>query len=129
MIEPIRHTQKRYGTLSITAAIFIGIFFILMGHKAIAKGLIMGSLFSVVNFVLIGEILPILIGNSRKKSSVISLGSIVFRYGLLAIPLVLSVKLDWLDFTATVVGIFMVQLMIIGDHLSKVVSSMRIKRI
>lgn len=117
MSAEIAQTQKRYGTTSMMAAIFIGILFILMGHKAQAKGLILGSIFSVLNFVLMGEILPLLVGHSRKKSSFISLGSIVFRHGLLAIPLILALKMEWLDFAATVIGLFMVQIMIMGDHL------------
>ncbi|MEK6194222.1 MAG: ATP synthase subunit I [Deltaproteobacteria bacterium] len=119
MSAEIAQTQKRYGTTSMMAAIFIGILFILMGHKAQAKGLILGSIFSVLNFVLMGEILPLLVGHSRKKSSFISLGSIVFRHGLLAIPLILALKMEWLDFAATVIGLFMVQIMIMGDHLLK----------
>jgi len=119
MSAEIAQTQKRYGTTSMMAAIFIGILFILMGHKAQAKGLIIGSIFSVLNFVLMGEILPMLVGHSRKKSSFISLGSIVFRHGLLAIPLILALKMEWLDFAATVIGLFMVQIMIMGDHLLK----------
>ena len=119
MSADIAQTQKRYGTTSMMAAIFIGILFILMGHKAQAKGLILGSIFSVLNFVLMGEILPLLVGHSRKKSSFISLGSIVFRHGLLAIPLILALKMEWLDFAATVIGLFMVQIMIMGDHLLK----------
>jgi hypothetical protein len=119
MSAEIAQTQKRYGTTSMMAAIFIGILFIVMGHKAQAKGLILGSIFSVLNFVLMGEILPLLVGHSKKKSSFISLGSIVFRHGLLAIPLILALKMEWLDFAATVIGLFMVQIMIMGDHLLK----------
>jgi hypothetical protein len=119
MSAEIAQTQKRYGTTSMMAAIFIGILFIVMGHKAQAKGLILGSIFSVLNFVLMGEILPLLVGHSRKKSSFISLSSIVFRHGLLAIPLILALKMEWLDFAATVIGLFMVQIMIMGDHLLK----------
>ena len=119
MSAEIANTQKRYGTTSMMAAIFIGILFILMGHKAQAKGLILGSIFSVLNFVLMGEILPLIVGHSRKKSSFISLGSIVFRHGLLAVPLILALKMEWLDFAATVIGLFMVQIMIMGDHLLK----------
>ena len=115
----IAHTQKRYGKISMMAAIFIGILFILLGHKAQAKGLILGAIFSVLNFILMGEILPLLVGPSRKKSSFISLGSIVVRHGLLAVPLILALKMEWLDFAATVCGLFMVQIMIMGDHLLK----------
>ncbi|MBW1888972.1 MAG: hypothetical protein JRF32_00975 [Deltaproteobacteria bacterium] len=129
MSAEISHTQKRYGTLSMMAAIFMGIFLILLGHKALAKGLILGSLFSVLNFVLMGEILPLLIGHSRKKSSLVSFGSIVFRHGLLAVPLILSLKMEWLDFTTTVIGLFMVQFMIMGDHLVKRFLPGRVKQI
>jgi hypothetical protein len=99
------------------AAIVIGILFVLLGHKAQAKGLILGSIFSVLNFVVMGEILPLIVGPSRKRSSFLSLGSIVVRHGLLAVPLIMALKLEWLDFAATVCGLFMVQAMIMGDHL------------
>ena len=115
----IADTQKRYGTTSMMAAIFVGIVFILLGHKAQAKGLILGSIFSVLNFVLMGEILPLMVGSSRKRSSFVSFGSVAVRYGLLAVPLILALKMERLDFTATVFGLFMVQIVIMGDHLIK----------
>lgn len=115
----IAETQKRYGTTSMMAAVLLGMLFILLGHKAQAKGLILGSLFSVFNFVLMGEILPLLVGPSRKQSSFISLGSIAVRYGLLAVPLILALKTAWLDVAATICGLFMVQFTIVGDHLIK----------
>jgi hypothetical protein len=68
-----------------------------------------------LNFVLIGEILPLMIGKTRKKSTFFSLGSIGVRYGLMSIPLILSLKMEALNFAAAVIGIFMVQLMILGD--------------
>lgn len=119
MSAEIADTQKRYGTTTMMAAIFTGLLFILAGHKAQAKGLILGSIFSVLNFVLMGEILPLIVGPSRKKSSFISFGSIVVRHGLLAVPLVLALKMEGLNFTTTVIGLFMVQIIIMGDHLLK----------
>jgi len=119
MRAEIAYTQKRYGTTTMMAAIFIGILFILLGYKALAKGVILGSIFSVLNFVAMGEILPLIVGPSRKKSFFISFGAIVFRHGLLAVPLILALKMEWLDFAATVGGLFMVQFMIMGDHLLK----------
>jgi len=119
MSTGIADTQKRYGTTSMMAAIFIGILLIIVGHKAQAKGLILGSIFSVLNFVLMGEILPLIVGPSKKRSSFISFGSIVIRHGLLAVPLILAFKMERLDFAATVCGLFMVQIVIMGDHLIK----------
>jgi hypothetical protein len=115
MIDSIRNTQKKYGAKALIVAIFIGMGFILAGQKAIAKGIILGAIFSVLNFVLMGEILPMMIGNTRRKSTFFSMGSIAFRYGMLSIPLILSLRMAAFNFAATVIGIFMVQLMILGD--------------
>jgi hypothetical protein len=115
MNESIRHTQKKYGSTALITAIFIGMFFILIGQKPLGKGMILGAIFSVLNFVLMGEILPLMIGKTRKKSTIFSLGSVGIRYGLLSIPLILSLKMEAFNFAAAVIGIFMVQLMILGD--------------
>jgi len=119
MSTGIADTQKRYGTTAMMAAIFTGIVFILLGYKAQAKGLILGSIFSVLNFVLMGEILPLIVGPSRKRSSFISFGAIVIRHGILAVPLILALKMEQLDFATTVCGLFMVQVVIMGDYLVK----------
>ena len=129
MNESIRRSQKKYGSMTMVMAIFVGLFFILIGQKPIAKGLILGALFSVLNFVLIGEVLPMMIGKTRRTSTFYSLGSITFRFGLLAIPLILSLKMEAFNFAAAVVGIFMVQIIIIGDHIVRHLFPGRFKRI
>jgi hypothetical protein len=48
---------------------------------------------------------------------------------LLAIPLILSIKMEVLNFAAAVVGIFMVQLIILGDHIVRHFFPGRIKGI
>lgn len=100
-----------------SAAILIGLVMILAGQKPVGKGLILGTLFSVVNFILMGETLPIKMGKSRPKTFFFSLGSIVVRYLLMAVPLFLAIKMDQFNLVASVCGLFMVQLMILADHL------------
>ena len=97
-------------------AIFIALALILAGYKPAAKGLVLGSLFSIINFILIGATLPLKFGASRRKASFLSLLSIVGRYVLLAVPLILAVKLPQFELTTAVVGIFMVQLVILAEH-------------
>jgi hypothetical protein len=116
-MESVRDTQKKYGSLAVTAAIFIGLVMILAGHKPVGKGLILGSLFSVINFVLMGETLPVKMGKSKQKAFIFSLGSILFRYLLMAIPLFLAIKMEQFSLIASICGLFMVQLMILADHL------------
>jgi hypothetical protein len=113
----LRPVQKRYGSRALAAAIVVGFICIILGERAVGKGLVLGTLFSVINFVLMGEIIPYKLGKTRAKTFSFALGSVCVRYALLMIPLVLSIKLDQLNIVATVVGLFMIQLMIAGDHL------------
>lgn len=129
MSVAIKATQKKYCSRALLTAIIFGLPFIVGGYAPIGKGLILGSLFSIINFILIGETLPMKIGQgSPKKLFVISMGSIGVRFGLLAIPIVMAVKLDQFHLVATVIGIFMVQLAIVSDHSIKLISSARRKR-
>lgn len=116
-MESVKETQKKYCSLAVTAAILIGLVMILAGQKPVGKGLILGSLFSVINFVLMGETLPVKMGKSRPKVFFFSLGSILFRYLLMAIPIFLAIKTDQFNLVAVICGLFMVQLMILADHL------------
>ena len=116
-MESVKDTQKKYGSLAVTAAIFIGLVMILAGYKPVGKGLILGSLFSVINFVLMGETLPVKMGTSKHKAFLFSLGSILVRYLLMAIPLFLAIRMEQFSLIASICGLFMVQLMILADHL------------
>jgi len=127
-MEQIRQTQKRYCSAAIAVAIFAGLLFILAGQKPIGKALILGTVFSIVNFILIGETLPLRIGKSKGKTFFISLGSIYFRYIILAIPLIMAIKLEQFNLFAVIFGIFLVQLIIIADHFYNYISSARRKQ-
>ena len=116
-MEQIRQTQKRYCSRAIIIAIIAGFCFILAGYRPIGKGLVFGTLFSVFNFILIGETLPMRVNKTRKMTLLLAMGSIFFRYGLMAIPLFLAIKLDQFDFFAVMAGLFLVQAVILGDHL------------
>ncbi len=123
MIESVRETQKKYCSRAIVTAIVIGFFLIAGDYRSIGKGLVLGAIFSVVNFVLIGETISWRIDKIKSKTLAAVIGSMIFRYALLVLPLILAVKLDQLNFAATVCGIFMVQLMIIVDHFLIAISS------
>lgn len=103
------------------AAIIIGLVFIIAGQKPMGKGLILGTIFSVINFILIGETLPLRLGKSRAKTFFFSLSSMLFRYVLLAIPLMVAIKFEQFNLFAAIFGIFMIQALILGDHLLKLI--------
>ena len=116
MGAPDRELQKKYGSRVMVVAIVVGLFFIAGGYKPLAKGLVLGSLFSVINFVIIGETLPARLGKSRHRTFLVSLGSILFRYVLMAVPLIVAIKMEQVDLVTTVAGLFMIQVVILADH-------------
>lgn len=99
------------------AAIVIAFILILAGLKPAGKGLVLGTIFSVINLVLIGQSLPLRLAKSKRGAFLLSLTSILFRYALLAIPLVLAIKFVQFELSGAICGIFMVQLVIIADGL------------
>ena len=127
-MESIRETQKKYCSRAITTAIFVGFFLILAGQASIGKGLILGTVFSIINFIIMGETLPHRIGKSKNKTFFLSLVSIFFRYVLLAVPLIIAVKFDQYNLISVVIGIFMIQLFILADHVAIHITSSRRKR-
>ena len=128
-MESIRQIQKKYCTIAITAAIFAGFFLILAGQKPVGKGLILATFFSILNFILMGETLPLRLGKSKGKTFMLALSSIYFRYIILAIPLIMAIKFEQLNLVATIIGIFMVQIVILADHALKIILSTREKQV
>lgn len=126
-MESVKATQKKYGSRAMWIAIIIGLCFFLGGLKPVGKGIILGTVFSVVNFILIGKALPLRIGNSKRKTFFLSLGSIFFRYLLMALPIIVAVKFEQFNLVAAIVGLFMIQFVILADHLINVISSIRNK--
>lgn len=116
-MKSVRETQKKYCSRAIMVAIVIAFGFILAQRPAIGKGLILGTLFSILNFVLMGEMLPLRVGKSAGRTFFVSLGSMLFRYALMAVPLILAIKFDQFNLPAAAVGLFLVQVMILADHL------------
>ena len=116
---PVRDLQKRYGTKTMAVAIGIGLVFLVLGQKAVCRGLVMGALFSTVNFVLMAQTLHARIKRERSKASLAALGNILLRYTFMAIPLFLAIKYPRFDLPATIAGLFLVQSVILFDHLSR----------
>lgn len=113
---PVRELQKSYGAKALALGIGISLIFLMLGHKAACRGLVLGALFSTINFVLMAQTLQKSVKPERTKASLTALGSILIRYAFMAIPLVLAIKLPRFDLFATIAGLFMVQSVILADH-------------
>ena len=99
------------------SAIVVGVILIVLGEKAIGKGLILGTCFSILNLILMGKSIHLTLGRSRNKAIMAALSSILFRYAVLAIPLVVAIKSVSFNFVAAVIGIFAVQIVTLVDYL------------
>ena len=128
-MEVLRQTQKKYATRALILAIITGLLFILMGQKSMGKGLVLGTIFSVLNFILMGQSIALKLGRSKAKTFSIVLGSIFFRYLLLAIPLIVAIRFEQFHIVAAALGIFMIQLVILADHIRTLIPPVRGKQI
>jgi len=122
-MKSIRETQKKYCSRAMVVAILGGLILILAGQKGLGKGLVLGAIFSVLNFIIMGELLPMQLGKTKGPAIVTALSSMGLRYVLLAVPLVIAVKFDQIDIITTAIGIFMIQLVIVSDHIGQFFSS------
>jgi len=116
-MEAVRETQKKFGSRAMITAIALGFVLILVGFKPVGKGLVLGTIFSILNFVLIGELLPMQVDRSKRKTFLFSLSSILIRYVLLAIPLVVAFYYEQFNIGGVIAGLFMIQLVILTDTL------------
>jgi len=114
-VEPIRSLQKRYCSRAMTFAIVLALGLILAGFKPQAKGLVLGTLFSIVNFILLGQTLPWRIGKPKRQAVIAALGSRAIRLVLMALPMAAALHWTQFDLIAVVAGLFMVQATILAD--------------
>lgn len=114
--EEVSLLQKRISFWTMSSTLVLAIVLLILQEKAIAKGLVLGACFSVINFFLLARSLPMVLGQSLAKARFISLASILSRYVLLAVPMILAVKSSSLDLTATIIGIFAVQIVTLLDY-------------
>jgi uncharacterized membrane protein len=111
------NVQKRYIRLALMPAVLLGGLLIVAGQRPLGKGLILGTLFGIVNFFLMALALPMRLRYVRSKALLFSLTSIYVRFALMALPLIWALKHDAVALTTTAVGLFMIQIAILSDHL------------
>lgn len=120
-MKTVKSIQKHYANLALISALLIGLALVLGGRPAAGKGLMLGSLFSALNFALMGLSLSSRLTAGRRRRFGLALISLQGRYLFLAVPLIMAVKLPQFDLPATVAGVFMVQLCILAEHIGNLI--------
>ncbi|SHF41144.1 ATP synthase I chain [Desulfacinum infernum DSM 9756] len=110
--------QRRLARGAFTVSVMTGLLAYVAGYGAAAKGLVLGSLFSVLNFVLMAQILPyqLGVGANRTRATGIALGSLGVRLALMAVPLIVAARSDRFNFWAAAAGLFTIPVAIFVDH-------------
>jgi hypothetical protein len=122
-MEAVRALQKKYCPTAMFIAIIAAMAMIFMGYKDLARGLVLGTLFSIINFVLMGESIQLRVQRTRRSGTIASFILVILRFGLLALPVVISINYDKYHTVTTVAGLLMVQAVMLADAARKMVSS------
>lgn len=112
----VNEVQKKYCSRAIFLAITIALVLLLTGTKPAARGLILGTLFSILNFILIARSLPLQLEKGRRGTFLVCFGSIGMRYSLMALPIIFAARSERFSLIATAAGLFMVQGVILLHH-------------
>jgi hypothetical protein len=114
-MESIRYLQRRYCGGAFTLAVILSVGSYLAGWPAVTRGLIVGSLFSALNFTLLGKTMTRKLTNQRRGETLLTIAAQLIRYLLWAVPVIIAVKLPPVDLPATIAGLFMVPICIVTD--------------
>ncbi|MBI9084440.1 MAG: hypothetical protein JEZ11_12640 [Desulfobacterales bacterium] len=115
----VRQVTRRYCTMAMGLSLTVGTLLLATGNHALGKGLILGTTFAAVDFVLMAQTLPARLRSSAGQAALRSLAAMAGRTALKAVPLVMAVKSDQFDFPMTVVGIFSIHLCLMADHVRR----------
>ena len=96
----------------ITAGLVGGIC-LLLGYEAAAKGFVLGSVFSLFNFLIMFRHAPNLLGKDRKAATASSGLNLVIRLALLAVPIYIGIRWSEFDLIWTLIGVFNLQISLI----------------
>ena len=117
--EGIKEFNKRICSGALSLGVLVSFLFLFLGRPAISKGFLLGTCFSIINFILMGLFLPFSWRTDRKRATAVYFGSILVRYSILAIPIIAAIKLNRFNLIATVAGIFSIQVVIFSLYVIK----------
>ncbi len=120
-MDAVRDLRKKYCPAALFIAIMVAMVLIFAGHRELARGLILGTLFSIINFVLMGMSIQLRMQKTRRASTIAALLLVLMRFGFLAVPVVVALNYDKFHVVTAIVGLFMVQAVILADALRKMV--------
>ena len=118
--KEIADTLKEFREKVCGGTLFIGtlvaLFSFLLGYKSVSKGFLLGTCFSIINFILLNASMPFSMGKDRKRATAVYFSSIMIRYVILAIPIIIAIKSIQFNLISTIIGIFSIQIVLFAYY-------------
>jgi len=108
-----KELRERLCSITLFMGALVSVSALSLGSVSVAKGFMLGTCFSVINFILLSASMPFSLGKDRKTASAVYFGSIFIRYGILAIPIAIAIKSEQFDLVSTICGIFSIQIVLV----------------
>jgi hypothetical protein len=116
-LETTRRLSVRYASAALTLAAVAGTVFFLLGRPPVGRGVVLGGVFSALNFYLMGCALARRHASGRPVNRSFCLASAAVRHLLLAVPVAAGACFDRIHLPAVVAGLFSVQAVLILEAL------------
>ena len=98
--------QKALIKKALLISLAVACICLVSNQKAAAKGISLGAVFGVADFKLMALLLP---RRLARQSRITFYLSLICRFVLLSVPLILALKLPSFNFAATVVGLLLMK--------------------
>jgi hypothetical protein len=86
---------------------------LLLNYPTVAKGFVLGSFFSLLNFLVMARSTAKRLGQTRRLATASSGANIVVRLGLMAVPLYAAITMPQFNAVAAAAGLFNLQISIV----------------
>lgn len=97
----------------LVTAVLVSAAAVFLGFVSVAKGFALGSIFSLVNFLIMAQQAPKRLGKKTGRAGWENFLSLLLRLTVLGLPLFLAIRFSAFNLIATVIGIFNLQFSIL----------------
>ncbi|MDY6852170.1 MAG: ATP synthase subunit I [Thermodesulfobacteriota bacterium] len=108
-MEPLLSFKKTIISQILITAVIVSAAAVFLGFVPVAKGFALGSIFSLVNFLIMVQQAPKRLGKKTGRAGWENFMSLLFRMVILGLPIFLAIRFSAFNLIATVIGIFNLQ--------------------
>lgn len=93
---------------ALICALLVASFSLFFGWESVARGFVLGAIFSIFNFKILAMSVSRRLARRKKGLTLEAMLSSWLRYGVLGVPVILAARVPQIDLSSTIVGLFSV---------------------